>query len=80
MNQRSIRLYGRTAARVVAVLFCALAVGGCNKSHDCTPVLIEDCYYLMVYDPVCGCDGNTYSNSGEAACNSIDEFTPGACN
>ena len=32
-----------------------------------------------VWDPVCGCDGVTYSNSGEAACNNIFDFTMGEC-
>ena len=34
---------------------------------------------LAVWDPVCGCDGFTYSNSGDAACNSIYDFTSGEC-
>lgn len=70
----------RTVARVAAVLFLVFIFSGCNKPHECTPVLIDDCFYIMVYDPVCGCDGHTYSNSGEAACHSIYEYTEGACN
>ena len=61
-----------------AVLFL-FAATGCVKNPDRTPVLNEDCYYPMVVDPVCGCDGNTYMNSGEAGCHGITEFTAGAC-
>lgn len=70
----------RTATAVVAVLFFMALSVGCNKSSECVPNLIEDCAYIMVYDPVCGCDGTTYSNSGEAWCNSIYDYTPGPCN
>ena len=62
-----------------AVVLFLVAVTGCSKNFDCTPVLNEDCYYPMVVDPVCGCDGNTYMNSGEAGCHGITEFTPGTC-
>ena len=78
-RQDSIEM-ARTVARVAAVLFLACIVSGCSKSNECTPDLIDNCSYIMVYDPVCGCDGNTYSNSGEAACHSIYEYTGGACN
>ena len=32
-----------------------------------------------IWEPVCGCDGVTYSNSAEAACNNIFEYTEGDC-
>ena len=52
---------------------------GCDEEQECVSELIPDCAYLMVYDPVCGCDGITYSNSGEAVCNNIFEYTEGTC-
>ncbi|MAZ55610.1 MAG: hypothetical protein CMP54_01230 [Flavobacteriales bacterium] len=51
----------------------------CDGS-ECLAVLDPDCVYLTFVDPVCGCDGVTYSNSGEAACNNIFDWTQGPCN
>tara|TARA_B100001250_G_scaffold373361_1_gene359446 strand:+ start:6463 stop:8286 length:1824 start_codon:yes stop_codon:yes gene_type:complete len=46
---------------------------------ECVAELDPDCVFMAVVDPVCGCDGVTYSNSGEAACNNIFEWTQGPC-
>jgi polyhydroxybutyrate depolymerase len=50
-----------------------------NNSDLCVANLIEGCMSIAVWDPVCGCDYVTYSNSGDAACNSIYDFTSGEC-
>ena len=46
---------------------------------ECVAELDLDCVYLTFEDPVCGCDGVTYINSGEATCNNIFEWTQGPC-
>ena len=80
MNRKLKFIQRKTAASGVVVFSFMVVFAGCTKSRECVPELIEDCAYIMVYDPVCGCDERTYSNSGEAWCNSIYEYTPGPCN
>lgn len=45
-----------------------------NPDQICT-----DCFCILVFDPVCGCDGNTYSNSCFAFINGVTSWTSGAC-
>ena len=33
----------------------------------------------MIYKPVCGCDGKTYSNACTANCAGVKSFTEGEC-
>ncbi|MBL31920.1 MAG: hypothetical protein CMP62_04265 [Flavobacteriales bacterium] len=49
------------------------------ETTECLAVLDPACIYITVWDPVCGCDGVTYSNSSEAFCNNIFEYTTGEC-
>jgi hypothetical protein len=50
-----------------------------NLIDSCIAYPIEGCMSIDLWDPVCGCDGVTYSNSIEASCNSILNSTPGEC-
>jgi hypothetical protein len=50
----------------------------CDTS-ECVSELDSNCSFDDVWEPVCGCDGVTYSNSGEAICNNIFEWTDGSC-
>ena len=53
---------------------------GSNNEVPCPPgVEKEDCVCMSVYEPVCGCDQVTYSNSCVAACHDIDIAHEGVC-
>lgn len=59
----------------------ACEAAGCETAVDsCQAILDPDCFYPMIWDPVCGCDGTTYSNASAAACSNIFSYTPGECN
>jgi hypothetical protein len=49
---------------------------------DCIDItkIQNDCIIPTIYEPVCGCDGFTYSNSAEAQCNGVLSFVNGKCN
>lgn len=51
-----------------------------DECHD-TSVIDKDMPILAIYDPVCGCDGITYSNEQEALYHyGVTKYTKGECN
>lgn len=79
-QQCTMFIWGGCAGVVPFTNIVECEAAACASSTDsCEAELIEDCLYIDIWAPVCGCDSVTYSNAGEAACNSIFDFTLGEC-
>lgn len=55
---------------------------GCSKddtNSDCKEKIDPNVVCITLYDPVCGCNNKTYSNSCVAAASGISTFTKGEC-
>ena len=50
-----------------------------STNNECLETNPEDCICLELWDPVCGIDGNTYSNSCFATCEYVVINYEGAC-
>jgi hypothetical protein len=67
--------------RNILFTFLIIFSFSCNddSSSPCKTDVLDGMACLTVYEPVCGCDNNTYSNSCYAEIDGVTSWTDGEC-
>ena len=66
-------------ALVLSLFLAALVPFKSDAPEKCEANPQPDCFCTLQYDPVCGCNGVTYGNACQAACDGITKVKPGEC-
>ena len=69
----------KTLMITMVLLFTALFSSSYRPQPVCEENIQPDCYCILVYDPVCGCNNKTYGNACEAMCAGITDYKKGEC-
>lgn len=64
---------------ILILSIALLSLTACCDHEKCVANPKPDCVTTMDINPVCGCDGVTYTNASVAACNGVDVAHTGAC-